>query len=89
MISLYCERTAPGLWAEPFNVISNIGFAIAAWAIWQLRRDVSAPLPLVRFFTALTFTIAIGSALFHMLATPWARVLDEGPIVLFQISFLW
>jgi hypothetical protein len=89
VIDLYCERVGPGLWAEPANVLSNIGFVLAAWAIWQLRRDASAHRSLVRFFAALTLAIAAGSTLFHMLATPWARVLDEGPIVLFQIAFIW
>jgi hypothetical protein len=28
----YCERTAPGLLAEPLNAITNTSFLIAAWA---------------------------------------------------------
>jgi hypothetical protein len=89
VIDLYCERVGPGLWGEPANVLSNIAFVIAAWALWRLRRDRSVSSPLVGFFTALTMAIAIGSTAFHMLATPWARVLDEGPISLFQVAFLW
>jgi len=80
MIDLYCERTAAGLWGEPANVLSNAAFLLAAAAIWRLG---------LRRFAALTCAIAIGSALFHMLATPWARLLDEAPIVLFQLSFIW
>ena len=35
------------------------------------------------------FAIGIGSSLFHTFATPWARVLDELPILLFQLLFVW
>jgi hypothetical protein len=89
VIDLYCERIGPGLWAEPANVTSNVAFLCAAWAIWRLGRDGSAPASLVRLFAGITTVIAAGSALFHVLATGWARVLDEAPIVFFQIAFLW
>lgn len=89
MIDLYCERTTAGLWAEPFNVTSNIAFVIAAWALWQLRRHPRVPAPLAARLAGLCAVIAAGSTTFHMLATPWARVLDELPITLFQITFIW
>jgi len=89
VIDLYCERTAPGLWNEPANVLSNAAFLVAAWAVWRLRRDPrAAPGPAI-VLAALAVAIAAGSALFHMLATPRARVFDEAPILLFQLAFLW
>jgi len=33
--------------------------------------------------------IGTGSFLFHTVATPWARVLDLAPVLLFQVSYLW
>ncbi len=36
MIDLYCERTGPGLWAEPFNALTNLSFFVAAWFAWRL-----------------------------------------------------
>jgi hypothetical protein len=33
--------------------------------------------------------IGIGSALFHVFATTWARVLDLVPILAFQLGYLW
>ena len=89
MIDLYCERIGPGLWGEPANVTSNLGFVLAAWAVWQLGSDSAVPRSLVRRFTTLLLAVAAGSTLFHMLATPWARIFDEGPIVLLQIVFIW
>jgi hypothetical protein len=35
----YCERTAPGLWNEPANALSNIGFRVAAgWILVRQQR---------------------------------------------------
>ena len=31
-IDIYCERTAPGFWDEPFNALTNAAFLIAAAA---------------------------------------------------------
>jgi hypothetical protein len=89
MIDLYCERTAAGLWNEPANVLSNAAFLLAAWAIWRLQAESPLARARARRFGVLVLAIAVGSALFHMLATPWARLLDEGPIVVFQLAFLW
>jgi hypothetical protein len=35
-LDAYCERTAPGLLAEPLNAITNASFLIAAGAAWVL-----------------------------------------------------
>ena len=36
MLDLYCERAGPGLWAEPVNALTNIGFVFTAWLSWRL-----------------------------------------------------
>ena len=89
VIDLYCERVAPGLLAEPVNAFTNLAFLIAAWGAWSLARRVGALSPGIRGLLALTLAIGVGSALFHTLATPWARALDEVPILLFQLWFIW
>jgi hypothetical protein len=38
---------------------------------------------------ALMAAIGIGSALFHIVATTWSGVLDLGPILAFQLCYLW
>ena len=89
MIDLYCERTAAGLWAEPVNAATNLAFLIAAWATARLIRR-SSPHPVVLWsLPALMMCVALGSGLFHTVATPWARVLDVSPILLFQLTYLW
>ena len=89
MTDLYCERLGPGLWAEPLNAVTNLAFFLAAWAAWSLGRRVYALSPGTRLLVALIIAIGVGSALFHTFATPWARLLDTGSILLFQISYLW
>jgi hypothetical protein len=89
MLTLYCERTAPGLFGEPANTLSNIAFAIAAWACWRLvqgRGSVDRPLQLL---VVLIAWIAVGSTLFHMTAERWAQILDVTPIFLFQVLWVW
>ena len=88
MIDLYCERLAPGLFEEPVNAFTNMAFFVAAWATWLLARRLSALDVHVRGLVALMIVIGAGSALFHTFATGWARILDEVPILLFQLYYL-
>lgn len=86
---LYCERLGPGLLAEPVNAITNAAFFAAAGYAWRdaraLGRLDAATLTLIGLIVA----IGTGSALFHTFATGWARLLDELPILLLQLLFLW
>ena len=88
-IDIYCERTGPGLLAEPVNALTNAAFFLAAALLWRIvrRSDLASPSLLV--LLGLVIAIGTGSALFHTFATTWARVLDELPILLFQLLFVW
>jgi hypothetical protein len=88
-LDLYCERVGPGLLAEPLNAVTNAAFFVAAWFAWCSARS-RGPVPAsLAMLIALAVAIGIGSTLFHTFATLWARVLDETPILLFQLLFLW
>ena len=89
MVDLYCERVGPGLSAEPLNALSNVAFFVAAWAAWRLAGRLAARSPGTAVLLALVVSVGIGSSLFHTFATPWARALDIGTIVLFQVAYLW
>ena len=89
VIDLYCERTGPGLWAEPVNALTNLAYVAAAWALWHSARSSRTVGPGARLLIGLLVAIGTGSMLFHTFATSWARILDEVPILLFQLSFLW
>lgn len=89
MLDEYCERLGPGLWAEPFNALSNLAFFVAAWALWRLSRQRGGPGLEGGILLGLLLCIGTGSSLYHTFATGWARWLDVGPILLFQLWFLW
>ena len=85
----YCERVGMGLWAEPINVLTNAAFLAAAVVAWRLARR-AGPLEATSVaLIALMAGVGGGSVLFHTFATPWARVLDELPILAFEALFLW
>jgi hypothetical protein len=88
-LDLYCERLGPGLLAEPVNALTNLAFLLAAWAVWKSARDAQRLGPGVWLLIALMTAIGLGSGLFHTLATPRARLADELPILLFQLSYVW
>ena len=89
MIDLYCERIGAGLLAEPINALTNAAFFIAVWAAWSLARRSHRLSTAIWVLIALSIAIGTGSALFHTFASGWARVLDEVPILLFQLCYLW
>ena len=89
MIDLYCERVAPGLWGEPLNVLSNLGYLVAGWLLLRsLRRGPGRDRQALTL-AALPLAIAAGSVLFHVFSTSWARRFDEAPILAFQLLFVW
>ncbi|GAA5166333.1 hypothetical protein [Viridibacterium curvum] len=87
-IDNYCERTDPGLWAEPVNALSNLCFLIAAGLLWQQAENSAAP-KCQRRFAALVALIGLCSGLFHFFGTVWSAVLDVGSITLFILAWLY
>ncbi|MDJ0764094.1 MAG: ceramidase domain-containing protein [Myxococcota bacterium] len=89
MIDLYCERTEPGLWAEPLNTLTNLSFFIAAFAAWRWASRQGKPDRSVVALTVLIVAIGIGSSLFHTFASRWAEMADVIPIGMFEVCYLW
>jgi len=86
-IDAYCERTDPGLWAEPLNAVSNLAFLIAAWVMW--RRVRGAGLPLAQLLVGVLAIIGVSSALWHTLALGWAGAADSGSILVFILIYVY
>ncbi len=89
MIAMYCERLGSGLWAEPVNIFTNLAFLVGALASWRMASRSSSVPGSIATLIGLMAIIGIGSALFHILATAWAGVLDVVPVLIFQLYFLW
>lgn len=87
----YCERGHSTLfWAEPLNAISNTAFLVAGGASFALlaaraRRTREA---CAIALTVLLFAIAIGSFMFHTVATRAAELGDQLPILAFVLVYL-
>ncbi len=85
-LDVYCERTDPGLWAEPVNALTNLAFVLVA--VWLFRRmDRRTPLDL-RVLAGLIGLVGVGSGVFHTVAQTWAAVLDVVFIAIFVVVFL-
>jgi hypothetical protein len=89
-VDAYCERTAPGFWAEPVNALTNVAFLLAAALLARelrgLRVAGNAPVSLW-LLVALMVAIGIGSFLVHTYATAWAEMTDVVPIYLFMLTY--
>lgn len=90
-IDLYCERFGPGLFAEPLNVVSNLGFILAGlWLVTALpgyfpaRRTPAS----YELLAGLLMLIGICSAAFHTFALRWAELLDVVSIAMFIHAFV-
>jgi hypothetical protein len=86
-VDAYCERLAPGLWAEPLNALSNAAFLLAALVMWARLRGHD--LPPGRALCAALAAIGITSGLWHVLAVAWAGALDVLSILVFILIYLY
>ena len=88
-IDLYCERSAPGLFNEPFNAASNLAFFVAAIVATRtaLREPRSRADGFLWVLIALVTVIGAGSTAFHMVANRWSLVADGAPITAFIYGF--
>jgi len=92
----YCERTAPGPWAEPLDAVSNLAFLLAAAVAlraWRLARSGCRrgagprdwPLLLL---VADAAAVGLGSLAFHVAPGPLTWVADVWPIRLYVLGHL-
>ncbi len=60
-ISLYCERTTPGLWDEPFSLLASLAFLPAGIVLRRFSRD----LPQLRLMAALSLFMCPAALALH------------------------
>ena len=88
-IDQYCERVAPGIWAEPLNFWSNFAFILVACVLYYLRRQQPGFSREQRILLVQIFCVGIGSALFHSVATLGTMVFDILPIACFLLTYIF
>lgn len=79
----YCERLGPGLFAEPANAMTNVGFIVVG--LWLLPQSKGVE----RVLVVLLLLIGLGSGLFHTFATAWAGLADTVPIAGFVLVYVY
>lgn len=92
-LDAYCERAAQaGPWAEPVNLLTNLLFLVAAWALWRaLSRHPQISAARRRFCLALAglmAAIGLGSGAWHLMPSGDTVLMDVIPITLFIHVFL-
>ena len=75
-IDIYCERTAPGLLAEPLNLFSNLWFVFIGLVLLYRKPQNNTLRNIAWMFVA----IGIGSGLFHSFANKLTELCDVIPI---------
>ncbi len=91
-IDIYCERLAPGLWAEPLNLVTNLAFVLAGLMLIVVLRRQDAVVredPVMIGLTLLVVIIGIGSSLWHSFAVVWAGLADVTPIAIFILLYMY
>lgn len=88
-----CERSAPGMLAEPLNVLSSLAFmavAISIYRFYHRHEDLDRRwIWDVHALTFLTFIIGVNSVVFHAFPSPTTELLDTLSIVLFIVIYFW
>lgn len=88
----YCERVAPGIWGEPYNLLSNLAFIIAGGLAWRYlssqRNKINGRYWDLGLLITLLFAIGVGSGLWHLFANDWSLKTDTIPILLFINIYL-
>lgn len=85
-IDIYCERTGPEFWSEPFNALTNLAFVAAGlWGLGAVRRRGAGGF--AELLAWWVVAIGIGSFLFHTFATWLTMWGDILPIAGFTLVY--
>ena len=91
-VSRWCERVHAGLFLEPVNALSNIGFMVAGlWMLWVLGGDVRAGRtglmyghnPVALLYAGAAIWLGPGSLLMHGTHTAWGGWADNLSMVMY------
>ena len=91
--SRWCERVSGGLFREPLNTLSNLGFMIAGlymfWVICSDKQDSTNPFigitPISVLYASVVIYLGPGSMLMHGTNTEWGGWADNLSMIMFII----
>jgi hypothetical protein len=90
--SRWCERVHPGIFHEPVNALSNLGFMVGGlWMLWTLGGDTRAgreglmfgTSPVALLYAASAIWLGPGSLLMHGTHTAWGGWADNLSMVMY------
>lgn len=87
-IGFYCGRHGAGLFDEPQNTFSNIGFLLGAALAYGLWKRAGQPDRLLLGLMGLLAFIGVGSFVFHSHPTPVTLYIDLVPIQVYILAVL-
>ncbi|AGA33545.1 membrane protein, putative [Thioalkalivibrio nitratireducens DSM 14787] len=88
MTPYYCERTAPGWFAEPLNTASGLAYFVAAWQSWkQLERARWREQWDLHLLAALMAAVGLAAVLWHASGIAWLHWLDRAALGAFVIAY--
>ena len=91
--SRWCERVSGGLFREPLNTLSNLGFMVSGlymfWIICNDRQDSTNPFigitPISLLYASVVIFLGPGSMLMHGTNTNWGGWADNLSMIMFII----
>ena len=91
--SRWCERVSGGLFREPLNTLSNLGFMVVGlymfWVICNDRQDSTNPFigitPISMLYASVVIFLGPGSMLMHGTNTEWGGWADNLSMIMFII----
>jgi len=87
-MSLYCERDAPGWFAEPLNTVAGLAYFVSAWQSWkQLDRARWREQWDLHLLSGLIAVVGLASMLWHASGVAWLRWFDAAAIGAFAAAY--
>ena len=92
-VSRWCERVSGGLFREPLNTLSNLGFMVSGlymfWIICNDKQDSKNPFigitPISMLYASVVIFLGPGSMLMHGTNTNWGGWADNLSMIMFII----
>lgn len=87
-MSLYCERTEPGWFAEPLNTAAGLAYFVASWQAWkQLDRERWREQWDLHLLAALIALVGLASLFWHATGFRWLFWVDAAALTAFAAAY--